>query len=171
MRLTLFYARRIPAFVLGAVLALTLTACDSAEKNQDTERDQAWFLYLTRNVDVAGACLSSETASFNCANSAGFTLPVYVAFVETTFKVTVASPRGLTEVCTALRNSPSFTSVQYTEGGVICRFKCNQTYWEAKKTAGACTASGYTALVTNALSGQDACLKDCLTKGTVLYEY
>ncbi len=159
---------RPPAF--AALIALAaLVGCDSTANAPDTEKDQAYLLYLTRSVDVAGSCVASETASFSCANSAGLSLAVYVALVETTYKVTVSAPRGLGEVCSALRNSSSFTSVQYTEGGVICRFSCNQQYWEAKKAAGACTASGYTALVTNALSGQDACLKDCYIRGTVIF--
>ncbi len=188
---------RLVSVLLVLCFGFLAPVCDSRVDEVDLEEQQWQFLLLTLPVDVQSRCQQAASAALSCASSAGnisvrlagatVSVPAgtfYTTYHETIYSVSVAAPKGASELCQALVASPNYPAPgqKNSSGARVCYHDCEKELWDRYTRDGRCTASGFSSLTRTTGSGssettilalsQDSayagCTTICLTRGTLL---
>lgn len=169
-----------PLLLLLPLFLFWQIGCEDSKKDEvDLEKQQWQFLLLTAPPSPRESCLGAVGAALTCADTAGgggvpgqVVQEQYVSALEYIYQISVASPRGASEVCDVLIDAPLFPAMDtehtYTVGAKICFLDCERGFWERSLNGGLCTASTIAALNPALDNEYQGCLNICLGQGTLL---
>ena len=154
-------------WLLSLALLVLIGACDSKADEPDLEEERTNFLILllesAGRADSSTACQTAQTTALSCAGNAGLTA-TYIASVQSSFGVSVSSPQGASEICTALSGAAFFASM--SSGAKVCYFNCTNTFWQTGQNQGSCTGGAYAGYASSATTTITSCFTNCLSQST-----
>ncbi|MCB1325134.1 MAG: hypothetical protein KDK35_07910 [Leptospiraceae bacterium] len=151
----------------GLAVLVLVGACDSKADEPDLEEERTNYLILllesTGRTNSAAACQTAQTTALSCAGNAGLTA-VYIASVQSSFGVSVSSPQGASEICTALSGAAFFAGM--SNGAKVCYFDCTNSFWQTGQNQGSCTGGAYVTYASGATTTITNCFTACLSRST-----
>ncbi|MBE7440811.1 MAG: hypothetical protein HS115_20375 [Spirochaetales bacterium] len=166
-------------------LLVSVLFCDSraGEKNKEQELN---LILLFLQEEKGSPCIQAETSGLSCAMAAGRTEALYVASVQTAWKIQVpahTAGQSPAAICQVLGNSPNWSAggATHADSGKACQLGCQKEYYDQAISEGRCQAATYETLQTQLatcgpfvwktscnVEQMKNCLNACFVQGTLL---